>query len=181
MGKPTRRFFRNLSKYAPHYISATICLIIALTSTIVLSAIILNKLNILPFQNFQVPEQQENQISNQDEKLPSQYHIGKPYKKAIKDKSKPLVVEFYADWCPHCKRMTPVFEKVSKKIKNVNFSTINSQVEENADLNQKYNVDRYPFIIIIDTKNGTHEVLEITGESFDPKALEQQIKQKISR
>ena len=28
------------------------------------------------------------------------------------DGTRPVLVEFYADWCPHCQRMMPVVEQL---------------------------------------------------------------------
>lgn len=55
----------------------------------------------------------------------------------------PIVVDFYADWCPPCKAYTPVFEEVSRKYANsAVFVSIN--VEEYPEIAKAYGVQSIP-------------------------------------
>jgi len=54
----------------------------------------------------------------------------------------PTFVDFYADWCPPCKRMAPLVEELEKQYPNVQFLKVN--VDENHELTMKYNVMSIP-------------------------------------
>ena len=35
------------------------------------------------------------------------------YQSAIVDNDQPAIIDFWATWCPHCKRIAPVYEKLA--------------------------------------------------------------------
>lgn len=167
--------YNNFKKFIPHYVIGTLCFTFALSFSLIFSNFITtNFINNANINN-------EKTHIKDNGKLPSEYKIGKPYEVAIKDKKKPLVVEFYADWCPHCKNMTPVFKKASKSITKANFATVNTQIPENEFLTTKYNVNKYPTIIIIDTKTGNFEELEITQNLFNNNGLKEELKRILTK
>lgn len=66
---------------------------------------------------------------------------------------KPVIVDFYTDWCGPCKAYAPVFEKVKSKYKHKYvFIRINS--EKNALCSRYYNISRIPTTIYIYPSGG---------------------------
>lgn len=62
---------------------------------------------------------------------------------------RPLVVDFYADWCPPCRQMKPVFERLADKYGgNINFVSIN--VDENEELAKAYGIQSIPYFLFAD-------------------------------
>jgi thioredoxin len=69
------------------------------------------------------------------------------------------IVDFFATWCPPCKMLAPVLERVSEEYKNkINFYKINT--DENIELSKKYNITHVPTLIVF--KNGS-PVDKLTG------------------
>lgn len=91
------------------------------------------------------------------------------FEKEVLKSTKPVLVDFWAEWCNPCKMLAPTFEKLSKEFKNINFAKLN--VEQNKDLAQKHDVMGIPCIILF--FNGK-EKDRITG--YYP---EEQLKNKI--
>ncbi len=61
--------------------------------------------------------------------------------------SKPVIVDFWAEWCAPCRYMLPVFEKLAKKYGDkMIFGRLN--VDENGDIANKYQVFSIPTFMI---------------------------------
>ncbi len=90
------------------------------------------------------------------------------FEKTIKG-SKPVIVDYWADWCQPCKIIAPIFESVSKQIPQAIFAKVN--VDENNQLASDNGIMNIPSIVIY--KNG-EELDRIAGVQ-----TEQQLKAKI--
>ena len=78
------------------------------------------------------------------------------YEDAMKDKKKYAVVLFYADWCRHCQRFGPTYEKLSKdrKLKKkFNFVRINVESEQAAQLMPEFQVQGFPALFLVNPKD----------------------------
>ena len=71
------------------------------------------------------------------------------FDKELKD-NKIIAVDFFAEWCGPCKAMSPIFEEISKEIKDIIFAKLD--VDENSDIASKLGVMSIPTFIVF--KNG---------------------------
>lgn len=72
----------------------------------------------------------------------------------------PTLVEFYADWCPHCQAMMPVVAQLRERIAD-RAHIIQIEGEEHEALMHDFAVESFPTWILI--KDG-HEVWRDSGE-----------------
>ncbi len=63
------------------------------------------------------------------------------------DGTRPVLVEFYADWCPHCQRMMPVVEQLKTEIGD-KAAVFQIDGDKAPDLMRKYHARVYPTWII---------------------------------
>jgi protein disulfide-isomerase A6 len=66
----------------------------------------------------------------------------------VLDPTKEAFVEFYAPWCGHCKRLTPIWEKLAGVFKgDSNVVIANVDADAHKDLGSKYGVTGFPTLI----------------------------------
>ena len=91
------------------------------------------------------------------------------FEKEVLNSEKPVLVDFYADWCGPCKMMAPVVEELAEELQGkAKVGKIN--VDENQDLAMEYNVMSIPSLVIF--KEGK-EVKRFVGVSDKNELLEE--------
>ncbi len=69
------------------------------------------------------------------------------FAREVLDSSMPVAVEFYATWCPHCRRFTPLFAELGRAYEGrVKFAQ--TDVDAASDLELAYKVERIPTVIL---------------------------------
>lgn len=70
---------------------------------------------------------------------------------SIINSDKPVLVDFYADWCSPCKQMPPILKEVKSELKE-NVRIIKVNVDKNPAIASHYQIRSIPTVIIF--KNG---------------------------
>lgn len=73
--------------------------------------------------------------------------------------SKPVLADFYAEWCSPCKMLAPTIEEIHNEY-NDYFETVKVNVDENPELTEYYGVSGIPALLFF--KDG-REVFRMSG------------------
>lgn len=73
------------------------------------------------------------------------------FEQEVLNSDKPVLIDFYADWCGPCKQMAPIVEEVAKAVSD-NVKVVKVNVDEENDLAEQYGISSIPTLVFI--KNG---------------------------
>ena len=59
---------------------------------------------------------------------------------------KPVVADFYADWCGPCKALRPILEELSGEREDVKFVSVN--IDDEDELADEYDVSSIPCVVV---------------------------------
>ena len=76
---------------------------------------------------------------------------------------RPVLVDFYADWCGPCKMMGPVVEEISGELDDVKVCKIN--IDEEMEVAQRYGVMSIPTFIAFKNEGSACRSGKITKHS----------------
>ena len=79
---------------------------------------------------------------------------------------KPVLIDFYADWCGPCRMVAPIIHEIAEENDNVVVAKIN--VDNDPELAERFGVMSIPTLVVM--KNG-EEVSRATGARAKPQIL----------
>ena len=90
------------------------------------------------------------------------------FTKEVLEEEKPVLIDFWAEWCGPCRMMAPVVDEIAESMQDsVKVCKVN--IDENQELAEKYEVMSIPTFIVI--KNGKE-----TGRTIGVQPKEQLLK-----
>jgi len=91
------------------------------------------------------------------------------------------IVEFYADWCPHCRKFAPKFFAIGAALRRAGSLSMLGGVncEVHADICQEYNVQGYPTIKIF-YKGSDEQVLQAFRQHEQVAQLQQNLPHEVT-
>jgi len=71
--------------------------------------------------------------------------VGKAFNDIVMDPTKDVLVEFYAPWCGHCKKIAPIYEELAQKLKH-NTNLIIAKMDATANEVETVSIQGFPTI-----------------------------------
>ena len=70
------------------------------------------------------------------------------FQKEVLESDKKVLVDFYADWCGPCKRLSPIIEEIAGEEEQVKFVKLN--IDDAQDIAIEYQVMSIPTLVIFE-------------------------------
>lgn len=81
----------------------------------------------------------------------SVFHVNKNNFESVKTSSKPVLLDFYADWCGPCRMVSPVVDEIAEE--NPQYLVCKINVDQEPELARTFRVLSIPTLAVM--KNGT--------------------------
>ncbi|OXB68048.1 UNVERIFIED_CONTAM: hypothetical protein H355_007981 [Colinus virginianus] len=102
---------------------------------------------VLAFKKGKLKPIVKSQPVPKNNKGPVKVIVGKTFDTIIMDPKNDVLIEFYAPWCGHCKKLEPVYTELGKKYKNEkNLIIAKMDATANDVTNDHYKVEGFPTI-----------------------------------
>ena len=86
----------------------------------------------------------------------------KNFEQEVLKSEKPVVLDFYADWCGPCKMQSPIIDKLAEERTDIKVGKIN--VDECSELAEKYGIMSIPTIVIIKDEKLINKFVGLTSK-----------------
>ncbi|MBQ6848044.1 MAG: thioredoxin [Clostridia bacterium] len=84
-------------------------------------------------------------------------HITKDNFNEIISSEKPILLDFYADWCGPCQMIAPIMQEIAEENEDIIVGKIN--VDEEGLLAQKFGVSSIPMLAVVKNKTITNQAV----------------------
>ncbi len=84
------------------------------------------------------------------------------YATEVENSDKPVLIDFFADWCAPCKMLSPVIEAISEEVSEAKVGKVN--VDDEPELAQKFGVMSIPTLVVVKDGKVAQQVVGVKSK-----------------
>ncbi|XP_066485189.1 protein disulfide-isomerase A4 [Tiliqua scincoides] len=120
---------------------------------------------VLSFKKGKLKPILKSQPIPKNNKGPVKVVVGKTFESIVMDPNSDVLIEFYAPWCGHCKKLEPIYTELGKKYKNQkNLVIAKMDATANDISDNHYKADGFPTIYFAPSNNKKSPIKYESGE-----------------
>jgi len=100
------------------------------------------------------------------------------FEKEITNSSKPILVDFWAQWCTPCFVLGPILEKVVQGYKD-KLTLAKVDLDTAPQISKKYEIEQIPTVILFKNGKPVSEFIGVKPESAIKKILDEALKNNL--
>ena len=107
--------------------------------------------NIGQNDNAQIIDNNKN-FTNHDKSVESEKIMqgtSNNFEEVVLNSGKTVFVDFYADWCPPCKKLSPIIEEIADENTNEDLLFVRINIDDEENLANKYGIQSIPTLVLI--------------------------------
>ena len=94
------------------------------------------------------------------------------FKKVVLESPKPVLVDFWAEWCGPCRALAPVVEKIAAG-SGGKFEVVKLNVDENPESAQQYGIQGIPTLLIFKSGKVAHQIVGFQAQANIQRAIDE--------
>ncbi len=101
-------------------------------------------------------------------------HVRESDWQAVETSPKPVLVDFWAEWCGPCRMLAPTFERLAEKYQTgLSFAKVN--VDEVGNLADRYAVRSIPTLLLLERGNVVERVVGLRSYEELARVIDQRL------
>lgn len=81
------------------------------------------------------------------------------FQQVVLENEKPVLLDFYADWCGPCRMLAPVLDEIAEE--HPEYAVVKVNVDEAPELASRYGVMSIPSLFVFDKGNVVNQALGV--------------------
>ncbi|MGH7771798.1 MAG: thioredoxin [Candidatus Binatia bacterium] len=97
------------------------------------------------------------------------------FERDVLESERPVLVDFWAEWCRPCRTLAPIVETVAKQYAGV-ADVVKLNVDENPSITQRYGIQGIPTLILFQDGEERERIIGVVGREEISGAIERRVR-----